>query len=118
MTHKLFIDYSTLSDKLVKLIEIWSEHFDIIIFSVERESNRLAYEERLIDLEIGADELLMRAENDYNKAVDLRYAFVVDTFNGDEERAVEHTAAIVCSHEPSIEFFRENGFFVLQPDWS
>lgn len=118
MTQKIFIDYAAISDQLVKIIQPLSEHYEIVIFSVERESNRFNFEERLIDLEIGADELLMRAENDYNKAVDLRYAFVVDTFNGDEERAVENTAAIVCSHEPSIEFFRENGFFVLQPDWS
>ncbi len=118
MTKRVFVDYNNLSDQLVKIIHPLSEHYEIIVFSVERESNRLAFEERLLEMEVPAEDLLLQPDNGRGKHVDIRYAFVVDTFNGDEERAVEHTAAIVCSHEPSIEFFRENGFFVLQPDWS
>jgi hypothetical protein len=116
--NKLFVEYSNLNKNLIQIIRHLEDSHQIVIFSCDFERNRLEYEEKLIDLEIGADELLMRSESDYSKQIDLRMSFVLDAFNGDEEKAVENTAAIVCSHEPSIEFFRENGFFVLQPDWS
>lgn len=117
MTKVIFVEYSTLNHYIINLLRQLEEYNKIVVFSCDREQNRLAYEERLIDLEIGVDELLMRSDDDFTKAVDLRMSFVVDYFNGHDEKAIENTAAIICNHEPSIEMFREEGFFVVSTGW-
>jgi len=117
MTQAIFIEYSTLNKKTINLISQLSEYNEIIVFSCDSEENRLAYEERLLDLELGVDHLLLRPDNDYSKAVDLRQSFVVDYYNGHDEKAIENVAAIFCNHEVSLEAFREDGFFCVQTGW-
>lgn len=114
----IFIEYPLLDNhKTLNILRHLEDANQIIVFSCDREQNRLAYEERLIDLELGVDELLMRADDDYTRAIDLRLSFVVDHFKGDDEKAVENVAAIFCNHEASCEMFREEGFFVLSTGW-
>lgn len=102
---------------MIELVDIISQYYTVFAFSVARESNRLELEQWLIDNELQIEEVLLRAENDYSKNVDLRVSFVLDHFHGDELKAVDNTAFIVCNSEMAAERYRELGLRVLSSDW-
>lgn len=117
MTQAIFVELTTLDRSLVDVLQILSENFDIIVFTNENEASRMEITDRLIEQDVPCETLLMRADNDYRKTPNLYQSFVVDYFNGHDEKALDKTFMIVCNHVPSIEVFREDGFFVIQTGW-
>jgi len=117
MIQTIFVDYAVLNEKTANIIRQLQEYNEIVVFSFEREQNRLAFEERIMEFELGADELVMRAEDDFTKSVDLALMFVIDVFKGHDERALEQTAAVFCNNERVLERLREEGFFCVQTGW-
>lgn len=119
MTKTIFVDYSTLDNpKTVSLVRDLSSSNKIIAFSCDDEYNRRQYEDNLIDLEIGADELVLRPSDNYSKSADLVISFVLDEFHGHDEKAIEQTSAIICNNERFVERLREEGFYVISTEWN
>ena len=114
----IFVDYSLLDNhKTVALINDLSESHEIVVFSTDKEQNRLTYNERLMDLEIGADDLLLQPNEGYIKHIDLVLNYVLDRFDGHDERAIEQTATIYCNNERIVERLREEGFHCSMTGW-
>jgi len=103
---------------IVELLAVLSEVYEIVVFSISRkERQRYQTMEWLTDNEVACEHLLLRGDNDYSNGVELRYDFVIEHFNGDEEKALERTFCVLTNFEKSVELFRENGFKVLTTEW-
>jgi len=111
------VEQQTANNKIVDLLSVIAEYYEVVVFSTLTETHRMEVEEWLTDNDIGADELLLRSPGDYTKDDQLRFDMVLSHFNEDEVKCLEKTAFIMTNYERSIETFRENGFIVCQWEW-
>lgn len=107
------IDYT-----IREIVTYLAESYDIVLFSLRRERHRHSTLDWLMSKEIPCDELYLRPDGDYTNANLLRSSFIIDHFNGDEEKALDQTLFVVVNKEPVVEDLRERGFKVLSSDWS
>ncbi len=104
-------------DDVIEFLEILNQTFVICLFSTRSELSRMALEQWLMDCNVQCDELLLRPENDYTPAVQLKRQMILDYFDGRDDLMEEDTFAIISNHEQTVEMFREEQFRVLTTDW-
>ena len=104
-------------DDAIELLEALNQNYTVIIFTTRNQLHEYATTEWLMENDIPCDDLLMRPENDYTPAIELKKSLILDYYKGRDDRMEEETFAIISNHEATVESFREDGFFVIQTGW-
>lgn len=112
-THEAIKKYFA-REEVIEIINLLSNHFEIVVFSATEEEERTAIEDFLVENNVQTDNVLLRDEYNRGTAANVRNKILSDFFDGNENKRFVETHSIYTNHEKFTELLLDEEYTVFQ----
>lgn len=100
-------------EDIIALVNKLSEQYEIVLFSLSKEDNRVLMEDFVSLCNINTDEVLLRDDNCYKQGHFALRKVLLDSFDGDGDKLFLKTASVITNNDRFTELMLDEEFNVI-----